>query len=85
MQNDNVAQKTYIVTFHTHAGALYFEKQMSALGKDCELRPVPRVVSSSCGICAFFNEWVGTEYFGEDADHAYEKIGMDYKKLWSND
>ncbi|MDW5300191.1 MAG: DUF3343 domain-containing protein [Sedimentibacter sp.] len=43
---------TYIIVFFTHSGAIKFEKKMQKLDIPCLLQPVPRKLSSSCGICA---------------------------------
>ena len=42
----------YTVVFFTHSGAIKFERRMSKLNVSCSLHPVPRKISSSCGICA---------------------------------
>ncbi|MFA9424469.1 MAG: DUF3343 domain-containing protein, partial [Sedimentibacter sp.] len=42
----------YIIVFHTQSGAIKFEKKMKKLDIPCKLQPVPRKLSSSCGICA---------------------------------
>lgn len=42
----------YTVVFFTHSGAIKFEKRMNKLRIPCSLQPVPRKISSSCGICA---------------------------------
>lgn len=42
----------YTVVFFTHSGAIKFEKRMNKLNIPCSLQPVPRKISSSCGICA---------------------------------
>lgn len=42
----------YTVVFFTHSGAIKFEKRMNKLNIQCSLQPVPRKISSSCGICA---------------------------------
>lgn len=41
-----------VVTFQSVSYALRFEKLFLSLGKDLKLIPVPRAVSSSCGIAA---------------------------------
>lgn len=41
-----------VVTFPSVSQALRFEKLMSELKKPVKLIPVPRVISSSCGIAA---------------------------------
>lgn len=42
----------YIIVFHTHSGAIKFEKMMNRLQIPVSLRPIPRKLSSSCGVCA---------------------------------
>ena len=42
----------YTIVFHTQSGALKFESKMRKLNIPCTLQPVPRKLSSSCGICA---------------------------------
>ncbi len=43
---------TYTVVFFTHSGAVKFDRHMKKLGFFCELMPVPRKLSSNCGIGA---------------------------------
>lgn len=42
----------YTVTFFTHSGAIRFENFMRKNGISVMLMPVPRKLSSSCGIAA---------------------------------
>jgi len=42
----------YTIVFFTHSGAIKFEKKMNKMFINCSLQPVPRKISSSCGICA---------------------------------
>ena len=42
----------YTIVFHTQSGALKFDSRMRKLNITCSLQPVPRKLSSSCGICA---------------------------------
>jgi hypothetical protein len=44
----------YIATFFTHSGAVKYKKYMIKLGINVELLPVPRRLSSDCGIGARF-------------------------------
>lgn len=44
----------FIATFFTHSGAVKYKKHMKRLGIDVELLPVPRKLSSDCGIGARF-------------------------------
>lgn len=42
----------YTIVFHTQSGAIKFDNKMRKLSIPCSLQPVPRRLSSSCGICA---------------------------------
>lgn len=75
----------YIATFHTHSGALKFEKCMKKLGHNVTLGPVPRVLSSSCGICARFDVDAYKTCSNEDLEDVYEKEHMNFNKIWSNE
>lgn len=44
----------FIATFFTHSGAVKYKRYMKQLGIDVELLPVPRRLSSDCGIGARF-------------------------------
>lgn len=44
----------YIATFFTHSGAVKYKRHIKRLGVDVELLPVPRRLSSDCGIGAKF-------------------------------
>lgn len=46
--------KSYIAVFFTHSGAIKFNRKCKANGIECELMPVPRELSSNCGIGAKF-------------------------------
>ena len=41
----------HIATFHTHYGALCFQRRLAGLGERAVLAPVPRKLSVSCGTC----------------------------------
>ena len=44
----------YIATFYTHFGAIKYSKYLSGKNINSETMPVPRKLSSSCGICVKF-------------------------------
>ena len=45
-----------IATFHTHFGALTFQKKLRGLGDAAAMMmPVPRALSASCGTCVKFS------------------------------
>lgn len=45
---------TYIAVFFTHLGAIKFDKMCKEKKIECTLMPVPRALSTSCGIGARF-------------------------------
>ena len=45
-------EKYCVITFHITQHALAFEKKLLDLGVEVKLMPVPRQVSSSCGVAA---------------------------------
>lgn len=46
--------KVYIATFHTHFGAMQLHRRLKADRVESLVMPVPRSLSSSCGICVRF-------------------------------
>ena len=44
----------YLATFHSHFGAMSYFKTLKKQGISAKLMPVPRKVSSSCGICVCY-------------------------------
>lgn len=45
----------YIATFFTHSGAVKYKRHLATMGVQVELQPVPRRLSSDCGIGASFS------------------------------
>ncbi|MGD9568302.1 MAG: DUF3343 domain-containing protein [Sedimentibacter sp.] len=68
----------YTIVFHTQSGALKFESKMRKLSIPCSLQPVPRKLSSSCGICAKLT-------YAENPDNLVEpEIERIYKECSNN-
>jgi len=44
----------YTATFHTHLAALRSFRALQKAGMGARMAPVPRVLSSSCGTCVFY-------------------------------
>jgi len=42
----------YTVLFFTHSGAIKFDRKCKRRNIQCELMPVPRILSSNCSVCA---------------------------------
>lgn len=77
-----MAKNRYVVTFFTQYGALHYAKLLKKESLPAETKPVPRVLSSSCGIC------VETEmdkdimdFVTEDVDRIYAIAGKDTYRL----
>ncbi|MEF9951853.1 MAG: DUF3343 domain-containing protein [Clostridium sp.] len=45
----------YVAVFFTHSGAIRYDKYLKSIGVESILLPVPRRLSSSCGIGTRFN------------------------------
>ena len=62
----------YIITFHTHYGAMRFHKLCEKKGVYSKLAPVPRELSSSCGVCVCFDaSHAPTAEENEDFEQCY--------------
>ncbi|MCR3955930.1 MAG: DUF3343 domain-containing protein [Gudongella sp.] len=44
--------KKYMILFFTHSGAIKFQRKLKKSNISCTLMPVPRSLSSNCGIGA---------------------------------
>ena len=44
----------YLATFYTHFGAMRFKQFCGNKGMSAKMAPVPRELSSSCGVCVRF-------------------------------
>lgn len=65
----------YTIIFFTHSGAIKFNRKMKAQDIPCELMPVPRRLSSNCGIGASIHY---------DGDHTYF-IDEEVEKIYQVD
>ena len=70
--------KEYIATFHTHLSALMTSRNLTGLGLQARMMPVPRKLSSSCGTCVrYLAEEAHLSAMDEDVEAVYEKIGKE--------
>ena len=67
-----------VITFHSQYAAFLFRKRA---GSGCELKPVPRAFSSSCGTAAFISGTVPEELL-EVAEAMYQKEEFGWKIIW---
>jgi hypothetical protein len=70
----------YCILFFTHAGAIKLERALRKKNIPCELMPVPRKLSSSCGICAVTETKEDFSSFADDehVESIYEIKGSEY-------
>ena len=78
---ENQRYKMMVATFANHYGAMLFKK---TVGAGCNLRPVPRALSSSCGTCAFFEGPFREEYKNENLEAVYEEKDGRYIRIYEN-
>ena len=76
-----------IATFHTHFGALTFQKKLRGLGDGAAMMmPVPRALSASCGTCVKFSMAFDPAMADEDLDAVYAvEGGGKYRLLFQNE
>ena len=76
--------ETYIATFYSHFGAIRFGKQLSELGLQGKLMPVPRKVSSSCGTCVRFAADAIPALPDDDVEQLFRQEGEEYLLVQNN-
>lgn len=78
--------RSYLALFYTHTGAVKFNRYCVANGFPAEMMPVPRVLSSSCGICVRFstNDDV-RPMLAADTASIYEIVGKEFTLVCEND
>ncbi len=70
---------TYMILFFTHSGAIKFDKKLKNLGVACTLMPVPRILSSNCGIGGEVKTDEDVlQYIDSDVEKVFQKIENDY-------
>lgn len=65
-----------IVTFHTTADAIAFEKVCKETGKDGRMIPVPRELSAGCGLA-----WCAAPEKKEELQELAEKQSLLYEEM----
>ena len=74
-----------IATFHTHLGALRFQRKLEKFGYEAALAPVPRKLSASCGTCVRFAVSFDPEWADEDMEAVYSSEHGDYTLVFENE
>lgn len=74
-----------IATFHTHLGALRFQRKLEKLGKEAAMAPVPRKLSASCGTCVRFAAEFDPKWSDEDLEAVYSVNDNGYELVYENE
>lgn len=74
-----------VITFYTQAGAIRYEKQLRALGDTPKLKPVPRQLSSSCGICIETSYDAVKNVTSDEIDKIYQRALNGFELEWENE
>ena len=74
-----------IATFHTHLGALRFQRKLIRLGYDAALAPVPRKLSASCGTSVRFSVSFEEDWADEDLDSVFLAGQTGYERIFHNE
>lgn len=61
-------------TFHTHFGAMSFQKMLQRRGVPAEMMPVPRALSASCGVCVRFEGEFEPSMASDDLEAVYRGL-----------
>ncbi|MGL5255836.1 MAG: DUF3343 domain-containing protein [Proteocatella sp.] len=79
-------QNNYLVTFFTHSGAIKYKKMLQNEGSSCTIMPVPRSLSSSCGVCITFSRNTIKDIVSTDIQSIYLVIERNnYSLIYSTD
>lgn len=76
-------ENKYIVLFFTQYGAINYSKQLKKIGIESITRPVPRSLSSSCGICIETStDQDILKFLTEDVEGVYRVVENEYELLY---
>ncbi|HHY16256.1 MAG TPA: DUF3343 domain-containing protein [Firmicutes bacterium] len=76
----------YIATFYTQSGAIKYQRYLQKENIPVELLPVPRQISSNCGIGARFTLTGDVaDYISEDLEKLFEITPQGYGLIYANE
>lgn len=76
----------YIATFYTHSGAVKYQRFMKKRSIKVELMPVPRKLSSNCGIGTRFTlEEDIRQFVSDDIEKLFRIIDGEEKLIYRGD
>ncbi|MBN2898831.1 MAG: DUF3343 domain-containing protein [Clostridia bacterium] len=74
-----------LITFFTQAGAIRYEKQLRVLGGEAKLKPVPRQLSSSCGLCLETSFEALDRIASDEIDSIYRVTSDGFELEWKSE
>ena len=76
---------SYLITFFTHSGAVGYRRKLAKHNMYAEVMPVPRKVSSSCGVALKLNEDNDqTPDITDEVEAIYIIENNDYKSIYNS-
>lgn len=74
----------YIAVFFTHLGALKYDKYLKSVSTRSEFMPVPRKLSSNCGVGVKFNYTEDiNKIISEDIEKLFSLDDNEYKLIYT--
>jgi len=78
--------KEYQVLFFTHTGAIKFDRSMKRKNIQCELMPVPRTLSSNCGVSSrIYYDGQVADLIDDQIEKIFENNGGKYTLVFDSD
>lgn len=79
-------ENRYLVLFFTQYGAISYSRLLKQEGMENQTRPVPRSLSSSCGICVQLEtDRQILDFITEDVEAIYRvNASQEYEKIYEN-
>lgn len=78
--------KEYQVLFFTHTGAIKFDRTMKKENISCELMPVPRALSSNCGVSArIYYDGSVNNLISDQIEKIFENHDGNYNLVFDSD
>ncbi|SHH34916.1 Protein of unknown function [Clostridium collagenovorans DSM 3089] len=78
--------KEFLSLFYTHSGAIKFQRAIEGKGMSGELMPVPRKLSSNCGIgCRFSYEEPIENLISEEIEKIFEIKDKEYIMVYEEE
>jgi len=74
-----------VATFHTHFGAMRFQKALQKAGRTAGMMPVPRALSSSCGVCVRFEEPFDPATVNDDLEAVYRQTDTGFEQIYCHE